>query len=239
MAPARISDRSLSRIPRRIGWPKPPAPMMAPNVAKPTFCTADVRIPARIVGSAIGSSISTSRGDGAQAQHGGRFDRAALDAVEARVGVSHDRQQAITKQRRHGRDRSFANAAITERRNQRQQQHQQGQRRNRLQQSDRGQHHPAGSRTPLAEDAQRDPDDDRRQQRTSHQVEMLEHVPHRSSAFASRFARRRAARLCRLRNSAAACASVVRPASTSSLSDCIVDSDSVPSNRRMAVSMAG
>ena len=44
---------------------------------------------------------------------------------------------------------------------------------------------------------------------------------------------------CRLRNSVAACDSVPRPASTSSLSDCIVASDSVPSNRCRAVSISG
>ena len=41
---------------------------------------------------------------------------------------------------------------------------------------------------------------------------------------------------CRVRKSAAACVSVVRPASTSSLSDCIVASESVPSSRRIAAS---
>jgi hypothetical protein len=71
---------------------------------------------------------------GTKAQNGSRFDRPAWDAVDGRVGISHDLQQAITEQRRHGRHRTFANAAIAKRGNQRQQEDQQGERWNRLQQ---------------------------------------------------------------------------------------------------------
>ena len=48
-------------MPVRINSPYPPAPMNAPSVAKPTFITADVLMPARIVRDAIGNSTSRNR----------------------------------------------------------------------------------------------------------------------------------------------------------------------------------
>ena len=111
-APARISDTSFSRMPRRIGWPRPPAPMIAPSVAKPTFCTPAVRMPARMVGSAMGSSISASRAAGPRPKHGGRFDRAARDAVEARDTCCARWAAGNSRTAPHGRHRTFANAAI-------------------------------------------------------------------------------------------------------------------------------
>ena len=47
---------SSRRIPVRMGWPYPPAPMRAASVAVPTFITAEVLIPARMARVARGNS---------------------------------------------------------------------------------------------------------------------------------------------------------------------------------------
>ena len=57
----RIIEMSSRRMPVKIGWPKPPAPIRAPIVAVPTLMTAAVLIPARIEREAIGNSIRSRR----------------------------------------------------------------------------------------------------------------------------------------------------------------------------------
>ena len=67
-------------------------------VAVPTLITAEVFTPARIVGSASGSSIAAGLSR-RQAQRGAGLHQAARHLDEAGVGVAHDRQQRIEEQR--------------------------------------------------------------------------------------------------------------------------------------------
>ena len=53
---------SASRMPVRMGCPKPPAPTSAPSVAVPTAMTAEVFTPARMDGEASGSSTPEEPG---------------------------------------------------------------------------------------------------------------------------------------------------------------------------------
>ena len=56
-----MRPRSSRRMPVKIGWPRPPAPMRAPSVAVPTLMTAALFTPAMIEGLASGSSIRHRR----------------------------------------------------------------------------------------------------------------------------------------------------------------------------------
>ena len=57
IAPCRIRLKLSSRIPVRIGWPRPRAPINAPRVAVPILITTDVLMPARMETGSQRSSI--------------------------------------------------------------------------------------------------------------------------------------------------------------------------------------
>ena len=86
--------------------PKPPAPMKAAMVAVPTLITAEVLMPARIVGSASGSSTMPQdlpRASGRAPCRPGACPRGTCD--EAGVRVARDRQQRVEEQRDQRRPR--------------------------------------------------------------------------------------------------------------------------------------
>jgi len=60
-APTSSIDMSLRLMAVRMSTPRPPAPMVAAMVITPMFITTAVRTPARITGTAMGSSTMRRR----------------------------------------------------------------------------------------------------------------------------------------------------------------------------------
>ena len=96
MAPARIWTLSTDATPRKIKTPRPPAPMAAAMVAVPTVVTVAMRIPARMVRAASGSSTWRSIWRGSH-PHGDRgFAHGRVDAQNPSERVANNRQQVRT-----------------------------------------------------------------------------------------------------------------------------------------------
>ena len=127
-------------------------------------------MPASIAGAASGSSISSSLIPGREAEGQRRLAHAAPHAGHARVGVAHDRQQRIQKQRDQRRRR--ADAA-----QQRNQEREQRQRRYGLDHADHGEDRLRRGFAPRRDHAQRHRDDDARGERCEHQQQVLARKP--------------------------------------------------------------
>ena len=137
----------------------------------PTLITAAVRTPARIVGVANGSSIRQRTASGGSPSVSADSRRGRGIPPQAGVRVSHDRQQAVQKQRgdRRRGPRSFPNEPHHDRDHEQQER----QRGDRLQDAGDGENHSARSRSTGGDHPKRDADQHRRQQRRDDQQQVL------------------------------------------------------------------
>ena len=94
MAPARMTESLTMATPRKMKVPRPPAPMAAAMVATPMVMTVAVRMPARMTLSASGKRTRKENLCGGHAHGFGGFEDGGVDAGEADVGITKDRERA-------------------------------------------------------------------------------------------------------------------------------------------------
>ena len=106
IAPTKSCGSAIIAMPAVMKSPRPPPPMYAASTAPEMTCTAAVRMPAKITGSASGSStlrrISLLRHSHAAR----RVDDLGLDLPHRGVGVDQDRRQREQRQREERRHES-------------------------------------------------------------------------------------------------------------------------------------
>ena len=99
IAPTSSCGNAIIAMPAVMKSPSPPPPMYAASTAPDTTCTAAVRIPAKITGSAIGSSTLRTI-SAARHPHAARgVDDVRIDLRIAVYGVDQDRRQREQRQR--------------------------------------------------------------------------------------------------------------------------------------------